>query len=69
MNQLYPSYYRNPKGIQSVTPKLIFMIADPTDSEGNEHLKILQMLSRRLMDESYRERLLSVSSKKKHYNY
>jgi PTS system fructose-specific IIC component len=39
------------------------MIAVPRDSEGNEHLKILQMLSRKLMDESYREQLLAVKTK------
>ncbi|MCQ0956659.1 PTS sugar transporter subunit IIA, partial [Bacillus cereus] len=32
-------------------------------SEGNEHLKILQMLSRKLMDDRYRERLISVQTK------
>ncbi|MRA64035.1 hypothetical protein GH818_28070, partial [Bacillus thuringiensis] len=42
---------------------LIFMIAVPKESEGNEHLKILQMLSRKLMDDSYRERLISVQTK------
>jgi fructose-specific phosphotransferase system IIA component len=42
--------------------KLIFMIAVPEESAGNEHLKILQMLSRKLMDETYRERLLKVQS-------
>ncbi|TPG73237.1 PTS mannose transporter subunit IIABC [Brevibacillus laterosporus] len=47
--------------------KLIFMIAVPKESEGNEHLKILQMLSRKLMDESFRERLLSIKTKEEAY--
>ncbi|AOC91838.1 fructose-specific PTS transporter subunit EIIC [Bacillus amyloliquefaciens] len=43
--------------------KLIFMIAVPKESDGNQHLKILQMLSRKLMDDNYRKRLLSVQTK------
>ncbi|MCZ4249404.1 fructose-specific PTS transporter subunit EIIC [Bacillus amyloliquefaciens] len=43
--------------------KLIFMIAVPKESGGNQHLKILQMLSRKLMDDNYRKRLLSVQTK------
>ncbi|WP_079527760.1 PTS fructose transporter subunit IIABC [Halobacillus hunanensis] len=47
--------------------KLIFMIAVPKAREGDDHLKILQMLSRRLMNESFREELLNVSSKEEAY--
>lgn len=47
--------------------KLIFMIAVPKDSEGDQHLKILQMLSRQLMDEEYREQLLSVQTNQEAY--
>lgn len=47
--------------------KLIFMIAVPKESEGNQHLKILQMLSRKLMDDSYRKQLLSVQTKEEAY--
>ncbi|WP_226036086.1 PTS fructose transporter subunit IIABC [Aquibacillus saliphilus] len=43
--------------------KLIFMIAVPEESAGDAHLKILQMLSRKLMDEQFREKLLQVNSK------
>ncbi|MBQ6448091.1 PTS fructose transporter subunit IIABC [Cytobacillus oceanisediminis] len=43
--------------------KLIFMIAVPEQSAGDAHLKILQMLSRKLMDENFREKLLKVNSK------
>ncbi|WP_200410885.1 PTS fructose transporter subunit IIABC [Virgibacillus salexigens] len=42
--------------------KLIFMIAVPEESAGDAHLKILQMLSRKLMDEDYRNQLLEVTS-------
>ncbi|OBA09215.1 PTS mannose transporter subunit IIABC [Bacillus subtilis] len=47
--------------------KLIFMIAVPKESGGNQHLKILQMLSRKLMDDSYRKRLLSVQTTEEAY--
>ncbi|WP_138418633.1 PTS fructose transporter subunit IIABC [Aquibacillus sediminis] len=43
--------------------KLIFMIAVPEESAGDAHLKILQMLSRKLMDEQFREKLLQTNSK------
>lgn len=39
------------------------MIAVPEQSAGDAHLKILQMLSRKLMDENFREKLLEVHSK------
>ncbi|MBU8590005.1 PTS fructose transporter subunit IIABC [Priestia megaterium] len=55
------------KSLDGTEAKLIFMIAVPKSSEGNEHLKILQMLSRKLMDDSYRERLLSVQTKEEAY--
>ncbi|OLQ57820.1 PTS mannose transporter subunit IIABC [Bacillus licheniformis] len=47
--------------------KLIFMIAVPKENGGNQHLKILQMLSRKLMDDSYRKRLLSVQTTEEAY--
>lgn len=43
--------------------KLIFMIAVPTESAGDAHLKILQMLSRKLMDNDFRNELLEADSK------
>ncbi|AJQ62423.1 PTS system mannose-specific EIIBCA component ManP (plasmid) [Bacillus thuringiensis serovar morrisoni str. 4AA1] len=55
------------KSLDGTEAKLIFMIAVPKESEGNEHLKILQMLSRKLMDDSYRKRLLSVQTKEEAY--
>ncbi|AUS13429.1 PTS mannose transporter subunit IIABC [Bacillus subtilis] len=47
--------------------KLIFMIAVPKESGGHQHLKILQMLSRKLMDDNYRKRLLSVQTTEEAY--
>ncbi|MDQ1852994.1 PTS mannose transporter subunit IIABC [Bacillus stercoris] len=47
--------------------KLIFMIAVPKESGENQHLKILQMLSRKLMDDNYRKRLLSVQTTEEAY--
>ncbi|MBG9811337.1 PTS mannose transporter subunit IIABC [Bacillus endophyticus] len=55
------------KSLDGTEAKLIFMIAVPKESKGNEHLKILQMLSRKLMDDSYKERLLSVQTKEEAY--
>lgn len=48
--------------------KLIFMIAVPEESAGNDHLKILQILSRKLMDETFREKLLNVQSNEEAFN-
>ncbi|WP_367137974.1 MULTISPECIES: fructose-specific PTS transporter subunit EIIC [Streptomyces] len=42
--------------------RLIFMIAVPSAAAGDEHLRILAMLSRKLMDPEFRERLLSAES-------
>ncbi|WP_026090362.1 PTS fructose transporter subunit IIABC [Salinicoccus carnicancri] len=43
--------------------RLIFMIAVPTEAAGDAHLKILQMLSRKLMDNDFRNELLEADSK------
>ncbi|HLR53627.1 MAG TPA: PTS fructose transporter subunit IIABC [Pseudogracilibacillus sp.] len=48
--------------------KLVFMIAVPEESAGDDHLKILQMLSRKLMDEDFREQLMQVTSKEEAYH-
>jgi fructose PTS system EIIBC or EIIC component len=47
--------------------KLIFMIAVPEQAAGDAHLKILQMLSRKLMDDGFREQLLKAKSKEEAY--
>ncbi|MDZ5781991.1 PTS fructose transporter subunit IIABC [Marinococcus luteus] len=46
---------------------LIFMIAVPVERQGEDHLKILQMLSRKLMDDSFREQLLNTDSDREAY--
>ena len=46
------------RSLDGTDAKLIFMIAVPKESGGNEHLKLLQMLSRKLMDDTYRDKLL-----------
>lgn len=51
------------KSFDGTLAQLIFMIAVPEEAAGNEHLKILQMLSRKLMNEEYREQLLSIETK------
>ncbi|MDQ0162874.1 PTS sugar transporter subunit IIA [Bacillus alveayuensis] len=53
--------------VDGTPAKLIFMIAVPEESAGNEHLKILQMLSRKLMDETFREQLLAVQTNEEAY--
>jgi PTS system fructose-specific IIC component len=39
--------------------RLVFMIAVPEAAAGDEHLRILALLSRKLMDPGFRERLLA----------
>lgn len=40
----------------------VFMIAVPEEAAGNDHLKILIAISRKLVDEEFRSRLLQVES-------
>ncbi|MGX7109433.1 fructose-specific PTS transporter subunit EIIC [Facklamia miroungae] len=42
---------------------LIFMIAVPAQQKGDMHLKILQMLSRKLMDDDFRKHLMEAKNK------
>ncbi|WDV46588.1 fructose PTS transporter subunit IIA [Clostridiaceae bacterium M8S5] len=44
--------------------KTIFLIAVPEESASNQHLKILAALSRRLMNEEYRNKLLDATDSK-----
>lgn len=44
--------------------KLVFMIAVPTSHSADTHLKILQMLSRKLMNDDFRKELLEAKSSK-----
>ncbi|MBS4208442.1 PTS fructose transporter subunit IIABC [Bacillus sp. FJAT-50079] len=55
------------KSFDGTDAKIIFMIAVPEENAGDEHLKILQMLSRKLMDDSFRNELLSVKSTEEAY--
>lgn len=48
--------------LDGTAAKLIFMIAVPEKSAGDEHLKIIQLLSRRLMDDKFRNDLLAVTT-------
>ncbi|WP_066191791.1 MULTISPECIES: PTS fructose transporter subunit IIABC [Gracilibacillus] len=47
--------------------KLIFMIVIPEERAGDDHLKILQMLSRKLMDDTFREQLQNAETKEDAY--
>ena len=55
------------KSIDEKPAKLIFMIAVPDKNAGDEHLKILQMLARKLMDETYRDKLFKVGTPSEAY--
>lgn len=64
---------RKPAGVDwdslDGTPaKLVFMIAVPKENQSDAHLKILQMLSRRLMDDQFREDLLNAETKAEVYD-
>ena len=41
----------------------VFLLAVPEEAASNEHLKILAALSRKLLDESFRENLLKINDK------
>lgn len=43
--------------------KLIFGIAVPIENEDNQHLKILSILARKLMDDTFREHLFALNNK------
>lgn len=58
---------RAPKGIDwesldGEPAKLVFMIAVPAGNKTDAHLKILQMLSRKLMDDDFRQALLEADT-------
>lgn len=62
------AFGRSTKGLdwQSLdgeTAKLIFMIAVPENNQDDIHLKILQSLSRKLMDQDFRQALLNAPTK------
>lgn len=49
--------------IDGTKARLVFMISVPEASAGEEHLRILALLSRKLMDPAYRQRLLDAPDK------
>ncbi|PXW91090.1 PTS system D-mannose-specific IIA component (Fru family) /PTS system D-mannose-specific IIB component (Fru family) /PTS system D-mannose-specific IIC component (Fru family) [Streptohalobacillus salinus] len=49
------------------TSRLIFMIAVPKSKAGDQHLKILQLLSRKLMNDEFREELIQAKTKEEAY--
>src|SRR5699024_6457169 len=51
------------QSLDGTKAQLIFMSAVPEESAGDAHLKILRMLSRKLMDESFRNELLQATTK------
>ncbi|MDQ8707477.1 PTS fructose transporter subunit IIABC [Streptomyces sp. LHD-70] len=62
-------FARSPEGIEwgaldGTQAKLIFMISVPEASAGDEHLRILALLSRKLMDPGFRERLMAAPDKR-----
>ncbi|KPU26584.1 hypothetical protein TR13x_09575 [Caloranaerobacter sp. TR13] len=44
---------------------MIFLLAVPEEEASNAHLKLLAALSRKLMDESFRQELLTIDSEEK----
>ncbi|MFJ8634287.1 fructose-specific PTS transporter subunit EIIC [Streptomyces sp. NPDC093568] len=59
-------FARSVEGVEWGSPdgtkaRLVFMIAVPEAAAGDEHLRILALLSRKLMDARFRERLLSAA--------
>jgi PTS system fructose-specific IIC component len=57
-------FARSAEGVEWGSPdgtkaRLVFMIAVPEVAAGDEHLRILALLSRKLMDPGFRERLLA----------
>lgn len=42
--------------------KLIFMVAAPDEEQGEGHLEIMQMISQKLRDESFKQKLLTVKT-------
>lgn len=55
------------ESLDETQPKIIFLIAVPNDSS-DTHLKLLQRLSRTLMDDDTREKLINAESTKAIYN-
>lgn len=50
------------------TVKLIFLIAVPSENKDNMHLKFISQISKKLLDDEFRERLLEENDKDKIYD-
>jgi fructose-specific phosphotransferase system IIA component len=48
---------------------IVFMLAVPQNQPGNEHLKVLQQLSRKLVDDEFRAALSAAGSKEEIYSF
>ena len=64
------AFGRKPSGvdwnsIDGEPARLVFMIAVPEEQAGDEHLRILQLLSRKLIDETFRQALLEADNRDK----
>ncbi|MFE6619686.1 fructose-specific PTS transporter subunit EIIC [Streptomyces sp. NPDC057740] len=62
-------FARSAEGVEWGSPdgtkaRLVFMIAVPEAAAGDEHLRILALLSRKLMDAGFRERLLAAGDER-----
>jgi PTS system fructose-specific IIC component len=62
-------FARSGEGVEWGSPdgtraRLVFMIAVPEAAAGDEHLRILALLSRKLMDAAFRERLLDAADER-----
>ncbi|MFF4018170.1 fructose-specific PTS transporter subunit EIIC [Streptomyces sp. NPDC001843] len=60
-------FARSPEGVEwgsldGTKARLVFMIAVPEAAAGDEHLRILALLSRKLMDAGFRERLAAAET-------
>lgn len=49
------------KSLDEEPVHIIFLLAVPEEAESNQHLKILAALSRKLLDDSFREGLLNIN--------
>ncbi|SFL47665.1 PTS sugar transporter subunit IIA [Salibacterium qingdaonense] len=59
---------KSPAGIEWASmdgqpAEVVFLIAVPEESAGDEHLKILQQLSKKMMDETFRSELKQAGTK------
>jgi PTS system fructose-specific IIC component len=55
------------ESLDGTAVQIVFLILVPEEQKGDVHLKILQMLARRLVDESFTQELLEASSKDEVY--